>query len=244
MSDFWDRLLGKEKARRQTVEEKWQALVRALADGDEPATGNVEQTLQLASRTVGELRAAVDRLGRRRQAHAALVKARAVPAERERLRQLLAAADAALEAAVRAARGQHADARGPLEARGRELDALERAGADGLRVLEETAAPRPEEVEARLAEKRAELEAARLRQGAALHAANTAMRTGQDCVGQASLVLQGVRTPGDRQRALMARAAELEQEETRQRKEAGQAAAEVRRLEAELDQLGQLRLEP
>src|SRR6266849_5489729 len=102
-TSFWSRLAGRERARQQTVQEKFAALVKARCDGKELTVDAVEKVLQECGKKAEDLRAAEERLNRRRTARQALDAGKTALLECDKLTAALAAARAALEGAVTAA---------------------------------------------------------------------------------------------------------------------------------------------
>jgi hypothetical protein len=239
---LWSRLLGREQSRQQTLEERWQGLVKAIADGKEPAADAVEHVLDAAGKTVEDLRKAVDLLTRRRAARAAVDRGKLVPIERDKTEQLLIDANARCVAAIEAAHHQCAATRAPLEDRFKQLDAIDKVAGSGASLLEETA-DNPAAL-AEISALEASLAEARLRQGAAARAAYVAQCEALDCRRQVERAMQGGRVDGKACDALEKKAKVLDQEEKRQRALAEDVEPECRQLQAQIDALQQSLLEP
>jgi hypothetical protein len=241
--DFLTRLFRSEKKRQQTVKEKWDGLVRTVADGQEPAAGVAEQILDSANKTAEDLRAAVERLILRRQARAAYDKAKDVPAETEKTHRLIYEASAAYENAVQKAKDDFNATHAPLVERLRQLDALAKQAIEGQRVLQDTAEPRPE-LEAQIEDLVAQQDAVRKRQGEAAHAAHKEMREAGECRNKADMDQQGARTDWRLAQALRERADLLEKAEQAHRAEAAAAGDEIEKLQQRIDALQSRRLDP
>jgi hypothetical protein len=158
LESFWARLTGQEKQRHRTDRQKWLDLVSATADEKPPA--DADKVLVAAGKSVADLQAAVDRLKRRREAHAAVERGRAAAVEREDVHRRLAAVAAHCEEEILAAEAKLAAAVRPLEERQIELRHLETLGEEGLRVLKTTADPNDPAVQPVLADLNKKLAAA------------------------------------------------------------------------------------
>jgi hypothetical protein len=240
---LFEKLTGRQTARKKTLAERWAAAVKAIADGREPP--DMDELLVATDRDVDALRQDVERLQKRRTARAALEKARAVPAERAQVEQKLRAVASTCDAAINAARGKFEQAAAPLRHRLAELDRIEKEGAAGERELHETASP-SEETEAETAQlrtrrdelRRRHAEAVRLalRTSDALHAA----RRNADSTKPVG-VLPG--TWALQQAEAKAKADALEPEAEAQEAAAKDIAAEIEAADRRLREIEATRLE-
>jgi hypothetical protein len=237
---LWARLKGQEKNRERSQRERWLDLVTAIADGKEPSAEAVDKTLLATGHTVEDLQKAVDRLTRRREARAALDLARKVPAERSLIDQRLTAGGAAFEATMEAARKKWRELSGPLYARQRELDRIERAGEAAQQLLEGTI-DNPD-VQAELAELQARLSAANQRLSDAASRAHKAPREAEELRALANSG-RYMTHPEDKA-TLSEKVAALDEEAKSEPALAEAARAECLQLQAQIDALQEKLLQP
>jgi hypothetical protein len=176
---FFDRLLGREKARHQSLRKRLEATIVALADGKEPDAETVDQLLVALGKTAADLEAAVALVVKRRQARAAADRAEKVPAERSKIESQIHAANDTLTRAVRQAEEKHAAVVIPLRQRLVELAVIEKAGGDGLKLLDETGIASDEDA-AELGRLRGVLEALRPKYNREANAAHDAGQQAQE----------------------------------------------------------------
>jgi hypothetical protein len=134
---FLSRLFSREQKRQQTAQERWQDLVKDVANGKEPDT--VEQVLHDAGKTVADLAAAVQAVQHRRHLAATLAAGRKAVGERAEVQRACAAAAAERERALAAAEEKACAALAPLEQRLKEIDAAEQAARAAHAELVQTA---------------------------------------------------------------------------------------------------------
>jgi hypothetical protein len=229
--------LADRLARRQGKKlSGYQELVARMADGKAADVEDAERVLAEVGKSVEELRADVARLLARRQARDAVERAKSVPAERDRIHHQALAADAALTAAVEAAKAKHEGAVGPLRQRLVALDQIERDAQAGRRLLEETAAPSPE-LAAELEKLRDALAEARRRESEANAAATRLERAAAEVGRKVHEV--GISRPQHLKPQWSAQAAALEAEAAPYRAASERGVAEVADLERQIDALNE-----
>jgi hypothetical protein len=235
---FWKRLTTKQQTRERTLRERWEGTVAALADGKPPEVEAVAQVLADTGKSPQELEAAVDRLIRRRQARAALDKAKGVPMERDKLLRQEEEAAAAYNTVVEAAQAKFKAAYDPIQSRRLELHAIEKAGETAERLLLETA-DRPE-VEAQIAALQKQLAETRGRRDQWQKGAG---RLASEAESRRSAA--GAQGTSEGTRAKYLEEALAREEGARESlAEASKIEPEVRQLEAQIAVLERTRLEP
>lgn len=240
---FLQRLAGRAAARQKTVAERWQAAVAAIADGKAPGEGDAEKLLAEAGKTPQDLAAAVDLLTRRRTACLAVDRGRTVQAEREKTGAALKAADCAYHDAVEAAQKKLAAVLQPLQDRQRELDRLDKEAAAAEKLLRETAADNPA-MTTELADLREQLADAVKRQGAAQHAAHTAMTKAHEAAAIVNHQNWATSYTAEEKKAASIAHDDQAAEELKQRAQAAAVAAERAELEARIAVLQDAALVP
>jgi hypothetical protein len=239
MSKLWSTLLGRERGRRQSVQEKFNALVRSIADGAEPTASTVEPILDAAGKSVAELQSAVELLLKRRQAREKLDLARAVPAERARIGEALLAANREYESGFAALQEKYERAVEPLKTRLPPLDPVEQAGREASLFLEETAQLDPDTL-AKIAQLREQQAEYRRNAFKAAKLADQAREAGE-VVTPNDVVAPGSWT---RKPEFLAKQAGYRQQQTKYLAEVASAEGEAARLQKEIDDLEELKMAP
>jgi hypothetical protein len=181
MSSFLDRLIGRQRRREQSLDERWRKAVAAIASGKAPPEEQVEALLAEANRTVEDLRAAVERFSRRQAAKDAVERGRLAEAEKQRVHSQLLDAEQAHAAALDAAAAKFRQVAGPLQERLASLEQLRREGVAAEALLREGA---DAEAVAAVAAAQEKLQAARVRRDQPLKEAHRSASTARALHGK------------------------------------------------------------
>jgi hypothetical protein len=166
-----EKLLGKQQAKRQTVAQRYRAAIVAAADGkgDEK---EIESALTAAGKTVEQFRDDVQLYVKRRAAAETVAKAKAAPAEREKLAQVIRDAEIVHQAAVAAADAKANEIIVPARWRMAQLDQIEAEARTAERFLHQTASDKQSESSVEVAELRQQIAGMRQREIVACDFAN------------------------------------------------------------------------
>jgi hypothetical protein len=113
LTGLFEKITRKQQQRAKARVDDFRALVRAIADSQEPDADQVERVLSDTGKSLDDLRAAVELYQRRFAMRAQVNSVPKLEAERKGVEQQLLKADAALEAAEQ----QHTETTAPLHGR-------------------------------------------------------------------------------------------------------------------------------
>lgn len=130
LANLLDRIAGKQHERQQARESDFRTLVAEIADGKDPNPDSVDHVLTDTSRSIDDLRQAVELLLHRRQPRQTWNKATKMAKDRERIRKDIAEADTLLEQAE----SHHEETTAPLYAH---IEMMKQAIADADRARRE-----------------------------------------------------------------------------------------------------------
>jgi hypothetical protein len=225
---------------RQREEKKagdFAALARAVADGKAPKDTEILDQLERFGKSPGDLQSAVELLTARRQAAAALARAKGVPSERASTEAKLREAGAICDTAITSARQKFESAAAPLRVRLTELDAIERAGERARDLLTQTADTAESAAEvADLRARRDELDARRLRASASAHKLAQEQARAREIADQKNMGEYRMVHPQTRADA-RAKAEGLSEGIAGQEAEAAALAAEVHKIDLRLSEI-------
>jgi hypothetical protein len=180
LATMFDKLAGKQAAREKTIQQKWAALVADLAGGKEPSPDTVEDLLAKSGRTIDDLREAVDRLTKRRQARQRLDEGKKVRAERAKVESQLAQLETAYLGELSVIEDRYQKAAAVLKHRLAQLNATAKAAQEAENFLVDSAGS-PEVLAAIRALEARHLDA-RKRQAAAMRL--TALAEGEQALAE------------------------------------------------------------
>jgi len=115
---FLERLAGRKQDRDKSAIAAYRALVRSIANDEEPASDYVEETLEAAGKVISDLQADCEKINRRKRLREIVERRPGLNEERAEIEKEIAAADRELEQAEL----RHEDVTMPLYSRRHEID--------------------------------------------------------------------------------------------------------------------------